>query len=54
MRDDLVDAQTCIDWTRDQFPALGERINSWLKLNVVVEVASDFAPLATSIVKLFD
>jgi hypothetical protein len=38
MRDDLLDAQACIDWTRGQFPALGERLHSWLKLNVVVEV----------------
>jgi len=38
MRDDLLDAQACIDWTVEQLPALKTRINSWLKLNVVVEV----------------
>jgi hypothetical protein len=38
VRDDLFDAQACIDWTRDRLPALEECINSWLKLNVVVEV----------------
>lgn len=38
MRDDLLDAQACIDWTVEQLPMLEERINSWLKLNVVVEV----------------
>jgi hypothetical protein len=38
VRDDLLDAQACIDWTTDRLPALEERINSWLELNVVVEV----------------
>jgi hypothetical protein len=38
VRDDLLDARACIDWTLAQFPILEERVNSWLKLNVVVEV----------------
>ena len=38
VRDDLLDAQACIDWTCDRLPALEECINSWLTLNVVVEV----------------
>jgi hypothetical protein len=36
--DDLLDAQACVDWTVEQFPALEDRINGWLRLNVVVEV----------------
>ena len=35
--DDLLDAQACVKWTTDRLPALEESINSWLKLNVVVE-----------------
>ena len=38
VRDDLLDAQASIDWTCDRLPVLEECINSWLKLNVVVEV----------------
>jgi hypothetical protein len=38
VRDDLLDAQACIDWTVDQLPALEKQINSWLRTNVVVEV----------------
>jgi hypothetical protein len=43
VRDDLLDAQACIDWTVDQLPALEERINSWLRTNVVVQ-AEDAGP----------
>jgi hypothetical protein len=41
VHNDLLDAQACIDWTCDRLPALEERINSWLKLNVVVEVEDE-------------
>jgi hypothetical protein len=27
--------EACIDWTTDRLPALEERINSWLELNVL-------------------
>jgi hypothetical protein len=36
--DDLLDAQACVDWTVAQFATLEDRINGWLRLNVVVEV----------------
>jgi hypothetical protein len=38
MCDDLLDAQACVDWAVEQLPALGDRLNGWLRLNVVVEV----------------
>jgi hypothetical protein len=37
VRDDLLDAQACVDWTAAQFASLEDRINGWLRLNVVVE-----------------
>ena len=38
MRDDLLDAQACVDWAVNQLPNLETRINEWLRLNVVVEI----------------
>lgn len=38
MRDDLLDAVACVDWTKAQLPSLGERIDAWLKLNLYAEV----------------
>jgi hypothetical protein len=38
MRDDLLDAQACVDWAVSQFPALQQRINSWLSVNVHIGV----------------
>jgi hypothetical protein len=46
MRDDLLDAQACIDWTISQLAAFQERISSWLRLNVDIGV-EDVPPPAT-------
>jgi hypothetical protein len=38
VRDDLLDAQACVDWAIAQFPALEGRTNFWLSANVKVEI----------------
>jgi hypothetical protein len=38
MRDDVLDAKACIDWTVSQLPSLEKRINEWLQLNLYVGI----------------
>ena len=38
MREDLLDAQAAVDWAVSQFPALAQRIDSWLQLKVDVVI----------------
>jgi hypothetical protein len=38
VRDDLLDAQACLDWAVVQFPDLEARINSWLNAKVKVQI----------------
>ncbi len=40
MRDDLLHAVACVDWTKAQLPALRKRIDAWLKLNLYAEVVN--------------
>jgi hypothetical protein len=44
MRDDLLDAQACVDWTIAQFPAFAERLREWLRLNIEVGPEESPAP----------
>jgi hypothetical protein len=43
MRDDLLDAQACVDWTITNIPLFEERLQRWLKENVEV-VRIDLPP----------
>jgi hypothetical protein len=46
MRDDLLDAQACVDWAIAQFPSFQKRIDSWLADNVNFTVKDSPAPAA--------
>ena len=38
MRDDLLDAQAAIDWTRSKIEAFGKEIDGWLQQNTGIEI----------------
>jgi hypothetical protein len=38
MRDDLLDAQACVEWTITQLPGFAERLGAWLGANIEIGV----------------
>src|SRR5689334_13564490 len=38
MRDDLLEAQACIEWTISRVASLGQRIEEWLGINVDIAI----------------
>jgi len=48
MRDDLLDAQACVDWTVAQLPAFAERIETWLGENVEAGIEKTEPPITHS------
>jgi hypothetical protein len=52
MRDDLLDAQACVDWAKAQLPTLETRIDAWFNLPSHRVVAEDHREMGQKLFKL--
>jgi hypothetical protein len=53
MRDDLLDAQACIDWAVGKLPAFQDEIDDWVSENIDVEVRETPPPATHNLVVAF-